>query len=329
MTRLVFPFLIALTATDLAASDLWIATMNAANEAQVRREFAAAETGYRTAVGATGSPLLQAFTLTVLGSMYARIGRFADAERCYLRAAASAASSEDRWIDRRIAANLSALYLETGQLTRAEHAIERFTENADNGTLDRDGATLLNNLGSIRVYQRRYTEAEGLFRSVIDGLAGVLDGDGPQIRAMAMGNLSEVLVRMNRTKEAAEFARASLAILESVGTDTIPDAVVKATANVALFAAGAGRGGEAEVLFHKAIREAEAAFGPGSYLVGTVLHSYSLFLRHENRRREARKAEDRSARILAANARENLLGFTVEAGTLGAFFMKQQAPGSK
>ena len=117
-----------------------------------------------------------------------------------------------------------------------------------------------------------------------------------------------------------EILRESLAVLEPVGIDKAPEIVIKARANVALFAAGDGNAAEAEALFQKVIGDAEAAFGTDSYLTGTVLRSYALFLRHQKCGREARIVEDRAARILAASARKNFLGSTVEASAL---LMKQ------
>jgi len=315
-------FLLAAIATNLTGNPAWTVSMSAANEAQSRGEFAAAETGYRAALDAAGIPILQAFTLTTEASMYARAGRFADAEKNYRRAAALAASSGDHRIALHIASNLATLYLETGQLSRAEHTLAPFSDSTNSSPLNADSATLLSNLAAIRASQHRYPEAEIRFRQVIDGLASARDDETLLTRAIALGNLSGVLVHTDRRAEAAGLARQSLAILESVGIDKVPELVIKARTNVALFDAADGNAVAAEGLFQSVVHEAEAAFGPDSYLVGTVLRSYAEFLHQQKRRRDAHQVEERSARILAPYTRENALGSTVEASTLRPSFLK-------
>jgi Flp pilus assembly protein TadD len=289
--------------------------MENAYQGLVRRDVSAAESAFRAAADAAASPLRQAIAWNGLGTAYGREGRFADAERCYLRAGALLEGGDDPRMSRRIAGNLSTLYLETGQFTRAEHFILRLAPGAGS-ELDNEGATLLSNLASVRIGQHRFADAEQLFRRVIDGLAGAKGAEGVHIRAVAMIDISECLVHAGRAADALVLAREALSALEATSNDGFPGDVTKATANVALLAARQGQAAEAEALFRKAIQEGETALGPQSYLVGAILGRYGLFLKQHQRGREGREAEERSARILAANQQQNSSGFTVEAASL-------------
>ena len=175
---------------------------------------------------------------------------------------------------------------------------------------------LSSDLGSVYLFQERLTEAERLFRGVIEVLQHTADTESVRVLAKATSNLAEVLSLTNRTPEAAQYARSALALLEAVDREAYPENIVKALTNVALFAAQDEGPGASEALFSRAIALAEQVFGPDSPLVGDVLSRYALFLRQQKRNGDARKIEERSTQILSASQRSNSLGFTVESTRL-------------
>jgi tetratricopeptide (TPR) repeat protein len=302
-----------------AGADQWRAQMAEANTAQSRHQFAAAESGFVSALRLAGEvrpngPMYQGVSAHALGQLYFTEGRFAMAEILFLRAMAVLRQFGDRSLDRRIAANLSTEYLETGQTSRAENIIERYMDSTDAGA-DLDGAVLLSNLAAVRLRQRRFSESENLSRRVIDALASRSDSDSRIIRADAMGNLAAVLSTTQRRSEAEDCSHQALAILEDFA-NTNPVNFIKALVNVSEFRVAAGDSAGARALLERAIGTYESVFQSDQELLGLLLRRYAAVLRREKRSVEARRAEQRAARILSASEHENHLGYTVEVSSL-------------
>jgi len=259
------------------------------------------------------SPLPEALRLDALGGQYLKQGRLAESEKSYLSAMAAARRSNDRRAQRRIAGNLATLYLETGQITRAEQWILPFTLDPER---DLGSVVLLSDLGSVYAFRAQYQDAERQFRRVLEILEDKSEPASLRIRASTMSNLASLLAQTHRVRDGAAYVRQALQTLETIPDSGNPDSLVKTLINLALFTAQANQPKEAEALFRRAIGTAESAFGSGSRLFGEALDRYGKFLRLQRRNREAGPVEERSRRILSANQRENALGHSIEVNLL-------------
>ena len=137
----------------------------AAKDAQRRGEFAAAETGFRSAIRLAKErhgrePVYEGASSNDLGQLYFIEGKFAMAENLFLRALERFREADDEARKGRVAANLSTLYLETGQTTKAENTIRPYLDLPAGAVQKLDWAILESNLGSIRAQQKRPQEAE-------------------------------------------------------------------------------------------------------------------------------------------------------------------------
>lgn len=298
----------------------WAAQMMAAKQAQQSGEFATAEAGFRSAMRIAleahpDQPVYQGASANDLGQLYFVEAKFSLAESLFMQALARFREAEDRPKQGRVAANLSTLYLEIGEFSRAANTIQPYL-NLPGGEIEElDWAILLSNLGSIRTHQQRLSEAEMLFRNVIHGLDSRSDPDSSIVRATAMSNLSEVLAKTCRQAEGEAYSDRSLAILEDFA-DSCPANLIRALTNVAEFRLVAGDLAGADALLHRAVALYESAFQADQKLLADVLQHYAVVLRREKRKGEAQEAERRAARIFSTFQHENHLGYTVEVSAL-------------
>jgi tetratricopeptide (TPR) repeat protein len=186
-------------------SGAWAAQVIAAKEAQRRGEFAAAEAGFNSAIRLAlethpNEPVHEGASVNELGQLSFTEGKFAIAEKLFLRALVRFRQAGDDAKGGRAAANLSTLYLETGQFSKAESAIWPYLDLPVGAIDELDWVVLSSNLGSVRALQGRPQEAETVFRAVIEDLRSRPDAESVIVRATAMDDLAALLAKTDRRR---------------------------------------------------------------------------------------------------------------------------------
>ncbi len=294
--------------------------MTTASDAQRHGQFDVAERSFQSAMR-IGAQLpndagYQGVTSNSLAILYQQQGDLDLAERHYLAAVSFFRRMTDRSMDRTITANLANLYLDIGQISKAERLVRTcLPDEAHPSAEERDEPLMLSDLGSIRARQRRFGEAESLFRQVIDLVDGKQDTGSQALRANALGNLSELYYLTRRLPEAARSGRRALTIYEALPKDA-SGGMIKALTNLAVITATSGARSEAADLFRRAIALSESTLGPDHPLYGAVLARYAMYLRRINDKGAARKVEEHARQIQAKSQQRNHLGNTVEVSDL-------------
>jgi tetratricopeptide (TPR) repeat protein len=253
-----------------------------------------------------------------LGLGFFMAGNFALAEKYYLKAASLFRETGDRRMDRRITANLATLYLETGQISKAERTIKPFVPDDRHAfAQDIDDAMLLIDLASVRMRQHRLEDAERLLQTVVKAIEGGRDDVSRETLGNALNNLGDLYSQADRLPEAAIYARRALEVFEAMPSPYRRNSV-KALANLGVIAAIRKQYAESAELFQRSAELAESELGAGHPVLGEVLVRYAAILHLLKRDREAREVAQRANSIQTNSRRENALGYTVEAATLSA-----------
>lgn len=213
-----------------------------------------------------------------------------------------------------VAMNLSSVYLEEGEISKAGSLLRRFlTIEAELSSENR--AALLGDLGSILMQQGDLDESERMFREAVALLEEEKNESALVRRVIALSNLSAVYAQSGRLSDALDCSRRARAVMSTIENPP-PVVVIKTLANAAALSVAIGRRDEAESLYQQAILFCENTFGPGHYLLGDVLEAYSQFLHLTKRGSEARKVEKRAKVLQERFRRENVMGFTIDAKVL-------------
>jgi tetratricopeptide (TPR) repeat protein len=298
----------------------WERLMDEAHDARRVGHFeateAAMQSAMRIAAQLPNSALYQGMTAYALATHYQQHGDRDLEINAYLTARYHFRRAEDRKMDRIMTACLASLYLEIGQLSKAESLVRTFLpDEAHPSAEERADPVMLSDLASIRTRQRRFAEAEQLFRQVVDFVDRREDIGSLEVCANALANLSELHYFAGRMSDAAASAREALRIYEGLAENE-PAGLIKALANLAVITASASETSEADDLFRRAIALCESRLGPQHPLHGTVLSRYAVYLRRTNRKGEARKVEAKARQIFVMSRDRNRLGGTVEVGEL-------------
>lgn len=206
----------------------------------------------------------------------------------------------------------------------------------------------LTNLAGLRLAQARYSDAERLYRQAERVAVSRLEA------ATAYLGLAETFLNTRRYREAQEFGRRALAILETSADDerlavalfvlakasweqgARGEAEIFLRRAVPSWRAAAGSGHpsyattlvclavvlsakqptEADRLFQEALPILQVRLGAGHTSFGLALIQYSQHLRSRGRKSEAKDLRRRADSILTGQRRLNQLGFTVDAGAL-------------
>jgi tetratricopeptide (TPR) repeat protein len=223
-----------------------------------------------------------------LGQLYHRQGRYREAERSHLRAAALQGSGPDS------ARNLVALarvYHATGRCSKAEAACSRALDLLT-GFLGPDHAEVVATLqifAQVRQSQKRYAEAADLLNRALDSAVRSPVRD-PGLESTIRSNMGVSYFQEKRYGEAESQFRKALLIYESLGNDSrITLAAI--LHNLGLVCDKQGRRVEALDLASRAfaLREADVP-NADSNLVEIMLHKAEL-LRKAHRTGEAAKLE--------------------------------------
>jgi tetratricopeptide (TPR) repeat protein len=296
-----------------AAEKSWEQILLEAEQLQRQGSFAEAETALLGAMKeaekfAPGDPRLPV-TLYNLGSIYQDLGRPSKAETFYQRSLAAMEKSvgADHPSLARPLGGLVTLYLENGLYAKAERLHHRYS--AVSVQADPAAPQFLHSLAALYHAQRRYAQAEPLYRQALAG-AEKWFGEEDQEVARVRNNLALLYAKTGRRGEAITQLERALAISEQALGRDHPQ-VARALTNLAAMLCSGGRHAEAEPLFVRALTIAENSLGPENPLVGTILAEYAVLLRKTKRKAEATSAERRAQAIRENHAHEDLGRHTI------------------
>jgi tetratricopeptide (TPR) repeat protein len=261
-------------------------------------------------------PRAEGIVLNDFGDCYHRAGRLLEAEKLYLRslAALEQAQEPDRRTAMATASNLTRLYLEMDQVSRAERLLRRFLPRENTfRPATAEEAVLTSELAYILTQRQQFPQAEDLLRNAIATLEG--EADSREQTVVAMSNLAVLYAQTGRVADAVAYSRRARQLLDSV-PNCSPPTIVRTLGVAAAHALLDESPHEAESLFQEAIRVAESGLSSKDPLLGQILDLYAQFLHQMNRHGKAKRLEKRAAAIREAFRQENLLGHTVEANTL-------------
>jgi tetratricopeptide (TPR) repeat protein len=259
-----------------------------------------------------GDDVRAGVVLQNLGSLLDRKGHARESEKAYLRAikALTRAGMHDGRLLVRTYVGLVAVYVQTGQYSKAEALIRRvLTDHPDGAPSDK--ASLLGSLGVTLAHKHRFEEAEQVLRQTARMCASTPGTDMLEVGAIAVANLAGLQMRAGRTAAALASYRQALAVMEGLPSPS-PAAFTITLADYAKALRGSGDRNAAETQYRRAIVVAEARLGENHAVLGALLQQYAELVRDLGRKSDARKLVNSARRIQDASGRENLTGHTVE-----------------
>lgn len=250
-------------------------------------------------------------TQHTLGSVYADLGKLPKAEKWYQRSLSTwtAGRKHDAILPKPLV-SLTALYLGNGLNSKAERLLDLWLRDPRSkfDTADPLSVRLVHSFAGLKHVQRKYSEAETLYRQVLSAAETVHDAE---LQVSVLNNLGLLLVQTGRSRDAGSCLERALAIQESV---PVPDqlTVARVLMNLAAFYGSTGAHAKAEPLFQRALAIAERSLGPENRLVGKVLSEYAVLLRKTKRKSEAKVLETRAQAIRQSHTGQDLGRHTID-----------------
>lgn len=299
----------------------WVRQVEFANELVDRGELDGAERIYKTALTQAhlaGDDLRAAVVFQNLGRLLDRKGQTLEAEKAYLRAigALTRSDTKDDKLFVRAYAGLAVVYLQSGQLAKAENLIRRgLADHPAAAAADR--ASLAGSLGVVLARKGRFEEAEQVFRQTAEECAGHPSEEVREAGAVAVANLAALQMLGGRADEAAELYRKALATMDEL-RNAYPTTLAATLSDYAGALRAKGDRDGAERLYRRAIETAETRLGPAHPVLGGLLEKLSELLRESGKKSEARTLANAARRIGEEAARANLTGHSVAVEALKA-----------
>jgi tetratricopeptide (TPR) repeat protein len=240
-----------------------------------------------------------------LGSVYHSQGRYLNAETCYRNAIQvwKRVPGTDALPLTQSMRNLAALYLETGQYSKAEHlGLESLlttveTTRPDSSLL----AGLTGTLGALASAKGEYREAETHYRRALALWEKLAPNSRERLQILV--DLGILYYEQARYTEARTCYERALVVAENVAPrDRLTEVIL--LANMGTLELKTHRSAEATVFYKKALALGESALGPEHPAVGEVLLSYSVVLRLAKQKAQAKASQRRAEAILKASNRD-------------------------
>lgn len=291
----------------------WVQQIETANALVDRGDLNQAQTVYTKALKVAqtdGDQVRMGVVLQNVGRLLDRKGQLREAEKTYLRAvsAFNRSGAADERLVVRAYVGLAAVYIQTGQYSRAETLIRRVLADRPSGA-DADRASLMGSLGVILAHKQKFAEAEKVLRQTSEFDAGG-STEMHEVRAVAMANLAGIQSRGGRTAEAVTSYRQALSIMEAL-PDPSPATLSVALADYAGVLHELGDTDAAGAIYRRAIDIAQSRLGPIHPILGGLLQKYSELQRRSGNKAEARATANDARRIADESRRENLTGHTI------------------
>ncbi len=250
--------------------------------------------------------------------------------------------------------DLGSLYHDLDRMRDAEHCYREAISILQRCSCgDKTLAIAFNNLASLRLRERRYSDAEKLFRQAERLTAAAFGSGSPEIAAVHTG-LADTLSITGQYREAREHGQRAVSLLETSVKNPELGFALSVLGKVAwheqqfneaeswlrrsiaawLVSVGPrhesyGSGiaalasllsltkpEEADQLFRQALNILEAKLGPNHGYTASTTLLYTKHLESHGRKAEAKALKRRAELTLAERARENQLGFTIDVKSL-------------
>jgi tetratricopeptide (TPR) repeat protein len=240
-------------------------------------------------------------TIHDLAFIYQMQGQYAAATRCYLRAIRlweRMGPSEHPALLRSVD-NLIGTYVENHEYRAAKKLMAwRLPEMEQSAGKWKERAILLNMQAGLAQVERRYDDAERLFRQSQALWEEHLPNESQNL-AICFMNLSQVFVVTKHYQEAYDLDSRALAILERMDP-TAGSFVVRALSQAAYCTMKLRRPVDAERYYEHALAMARQVFGAQHLTSGQIMLSYSSVLRALERKAEAKSMAREARAILDA-----------------------------
>jgi tetratricopeptide (TPR) repeat protein len=301
--------LLASFAGNLAISQKWELLLIGAEQLALQNQHVEAEKQYAKALEEAArfgqKELPVAVVLDHNAFHHQQLGQLKEASWMYERAfdIFVRKAPESRALTQ-VAIGLSSVYLESGEISRAELLLKRFLAR-DTGYLPEERAMLLANLGSALTAQGDIKGGEFRFDEVLT----ILQKDGTELQLMVktLNNLATIYCITGRISNALD-SQSLIGLIK----DPPPDLAIKTLSTAAGISNVDRKWEESQKLYGQASALCEETYGPDHYLLAQILQGYSQALLHLNHKREAKRAKKRADAILDKFRRENDLGLTID-----------------
>jgi tetratricopeptide (TPR) repeat protein len=247
-----------------------------------------------------------------MGRLFDRRGQLREAETAYLRgitALNKAGVADDRVVVRAYV-GLPAVYIQTGQYSKAETLIRRVLTDYPSSE-ESDKASLMGTLGVILAHKHKFAEAEQVLQTTAELCAGSPSSEMQEVGAIAVANLGGLHMRNGRVSDAIDSYRHAVALMEALPAPS-PTTLTVTLADYANAVRSTGDVQATENLYRKAIAVAEARLGHGNVIVAELFNQYAEVLRDDGKKSEARKLDNAARRIRSEWNRVNMTGHTIE-----------------
>jgi len=210
----------------------------------------------------------------------------------------------------RFAANLTELYIETGQISKAER-LGLPSRLARMEPLDPDLARLTSISGSLAAAQGKYSEAVRYFTRALEKFPP----ESADLIVQTLNNLGKVYFQMGQYAEGLPcFERALLLSEKNLHADYRRTTILLLNiANLRLVLNGPE---SAEPFYARALSIAENAVGNDHPLVGGILAQYAVVLHRTGQGRLAKECRRRAKRIVQAASAAELRRNTIDIADL-------------
>lgn len=304
----------------VSSEDAWVGQIRSANALVERGDLDQAQAAYASALTdaqSAGDDVRTALVLQNMGRVLYLDGRLREAERAYLQAAQAlhkAGVTDDRLFARAYI-GLPAVYIETGQHSRAEALVRRLLRDYP-AAGDSEKASLMGTLGVILAHKQRFEEAEQVLLETANQCAEkTLDPEIREIGAIARANIAGLQQRDGRLSNAIDSYRQAATILENLPAPS-PATLAVTLADYAKAVRRTGDVPLAANLYEKAIAVAQKRLGRGHVILADLYQQYAQFLDDRGMKSEARKLTDTARQIRSDWNRMNMIGHTVELESL-------------
>lgn len=284
----------------ITGQDAQIDRLTTASNLYRQGEYAAAEkalTEVLKEIAATGLKTREsAVALNNFAAACHSLDKYLLAEQNYQRAidVCERVCDSDDPLRARFAANLAELYIETGQISKAER-LGLPSRLARLERLDPDLARLTSISGSFAAAQGRHSEAIRYFTRALEKLPP----ESADLIVQTLNNLGKVYFQIGQYTESLRcFERGLLLSEKSPDADGRKTTILLLNiANLRLALNGPER---SQPFYARALSIAENKVGKDDPLVGTILAQYAVVLQRTGQDRLAKEFKRRAKRILQA-----------------------------
>lgn len=303
------------TVSAAEPGEKWVRDVGLANALVETGDLDQAQAAYTRALHdaqSAGDDVRSAIVLQNMGRLHYLGGQLREAERAYLQAAHTlnkAGVTDDRLFARAYI-GLPAVYIQTGQYSKAETLIRRVLSEYPAGA-DSDKASLMGTLGVILAHKRRFEEAEQVLQATAQQCASTPDPEMQEVGAIARANIAGLQMHDGRLSKAIDSYRHAVALMEGLPAPS-PTTLAITLADYAKAVRGTGDVQAAENLYRKAIAVAKTRLGQGHVILAELFQQYAQVVRDRGMKSEARKLVEAARQIRSEWNRVNMTGHTVE-----------------